>query len=448
LGRFSRKVDLFRRMVRPLEEKDFRALAAIPATDPGTGLSELRNSLTALGSLFERLCSLIEEYAAKKEDLDLENAGEKVIVEHLEGAIESVTRRCFKIEEAAGRAEEVLDGIGVFCNSLRDVTGGQAHFMEQVERDLNEAAAMTNTAASRLEDSSGTAKILGEKVSEGESLVFEVNDIIKNISRDVEKIAGFAGLINRISEQTNLLSMNAAIESAHAGAAGAGFAIVADEIKKLAESTKENARHIQEELAEIAKKTRNALNASECSSQSFGEITGEVHHFIGGLQDIAEVAEKSRALNGNVERAIGDHVESCRRMDQDSGDIAERCQRFGKTLDLIRSLTDRTKTEVREIHSGTREILERIRMNHTDFFGDFVNSRELRNFFPETFAGGENRELSGKKAPAFSSAGTAAAEPPPKTPFQPEPSPPAAGTETDHLNKRGVAVKQAPRIIL
>jgi methyl-accepting chemotaxis protein len=466
LGRFSRKADLLRRMVRPLEEKDFRALAAIPETDSGTGLSELRDSLAALGSLFERLRSLIGECAARKEDLNSEGAEEKAVVEYLEGAVESVTRQCFEIEEAAGRAGEALDGIGGFCNSLRDAAGGQARFMEQAERDLGEAAAMTNTAASRLEDSSGTAKILGEKVSEGESRVFEVNDIIKNISRDVEKIAGFAGLINQISEQTNLLSMNAAIESAHAGTAGAGFAVVANEIKKLAESTKENALRIQEELAEIAKKTRNALNASERSSQSFGEITGAVHHFIGGLQDIAGVAEKGRTLNGNVERAIGDHVESCRRMDRDSGDIADRCQRFEKTLDLIRTLTDRTKAEVREIHSGTRDILEKIRINHAGFFDGFVNSRELRSFFPEAFAGGESRKLSGGKAPAPSGAGTAAggrqaaeinpaaAELPPKTnagpeaTFRPGPSPPAAGTEADRLSKRGVAVKQAPRIIL
>ncbi|MDR2185315.1 MAG: methyl-accepting chemotaxis protein [Treponema sp.] len=442
LGRLFRKADLLKRMVRPLEEKDLRALAEIPEADPGTGLSELRDSLAVLGTLFERLRSLIGECAVRKKELGSKSAEEKVIAEHLGDIIEGVTRQCLEIEEAANRAGEDLNGIGDSLNFLRDETGEQARFMEQAGKDLNEAVSVTGTVVSRLKESSGTAKTLEEKVSEEESRVFEVNDIIKNISGDVEKIAGFAGLINQISEQTNLLSMNAAIESAHAGAAGAGFAVVADEIKKLAESTRENARRIQEELAEIAVKTKNALNASERSSLGFGEITGEMRRFTGGLKGIAEAAEKSRVLNGNIERAAGEQAENRRRMDRESGDIADRCRRFEKALELIRSLTDKTRTEVREIYLGLREILEKIRMNHADFFDGFVNSRELRTFFP-----GEGREFSGGKAPAS----PGAANLPPKinaadeTPFQPEAS--AAKTAEGGLNKRGVAVKQAPRII-
>jgi methyl-accepting chemotaxis protein len=250
--------------------------------------------------------------------------------------------------------------------------------MEQTGRDLDKAAEAAASAASRLEESSGAAKMLGEKVSEGESRVLEVNDSIKNISRDVEKIAEFAGLINQIAEQTNLLSMNAAIESAHAGAAGAGFAVVADEIKKLAESARENARRIQEELAEISKKTRNALNASEGSSQIFGAITGAVQHVIGGLADITEAAEKSRTLNGDIGRAVREQAENYRQTDRGS-DITDRYQRFEKALELIRTLTEKTRTEVGEI---PREILETIGTNREHFSGGFVYSQELRGFFP------------------------------------------------------------------
>ncbi|MDR2020786.1 MAG: methyl-accepting chemotaxis protein [Treponema sp.] len=346
LGRFSRKADLLRRMVRPLEEKNFRALAAMPEADPKTGLSELRDSLAALGKLFERLRSQTETWTARREELDSESAEKKAAIEHLGSVIEDVIRQFSEIEKTAGRAGEALNGIEDFLDSLKNETGGRVRFMEQAGRDLREAAAMTGAAASGLDESSGMAKALKKKISEGEDLALEVRGIIKNISGDVEKIAGFAGLINQISEQTNLLSMNAAIESAHAGAAGAGFAVVADEIKKLAESARENARSIQEELAGIAEKTRNALNASERFSRSFGEITGEAHHFTGGLEDIAETAEKIKALNGNIERAAGEQLENCRRMDQDSGDIADRCRRFEKALDLIRTLTDQTRTEI------------------------------------------------------------------------------------------------------
>jgi methyl-accepting chemotaxis protein len=463
----SRRTDLLKRMVRPLEEKKFRALAELPEADPRTGLSDLRDSLAALGGTLELLRSLVETCAAKKEEFRSGRIEEKAIVEHLSGVIEELERQCSGIEESAGQAGEALGGMENTLGALQDETGEQVRFMEQAAKDLEEAASAAGTAASGLEQGSGTAKALEEKIAEGEARVLEVNDAVKNISKDVDRIAEFAGLINRISEQTNLLSMNAAIESAHAGAAGAGFAVVADEIKKLAESTRENAGLIQEELAGITKKTGEALNAGERSSQSFSGISGELRQFTGGLKDIAEAAEKSRTLNGAVEGAVRERAESLRRMDRDGGDLADRCRHFARALERIRTLTDKTGTEAREIRSGIREILEKISVDHPDLSGGLAGFRELRSFFPEAFAGGEGRECSGGKVPSSGTgagggkgpeaasirrmprpradeAGKSAAAGPAETAI-----PPGAPAEAEEagLNGRGVAVKQAPRII-
>jgi methyl-accepting chemotaxis protein len=113
---------------------------------------------------------------------------------------------------------------------------------------------------------------LRRRLNEGTTLVNASKELTGGIAADVEKITELAGVISRISAQTNILSMNAAIESAHAGVLGAGFAVVAEEIKKLAESTASNAKQIQAEIKAITEKTRASVKAGEASSKTMGDL--------------------------------------------------------------------------------------------------------------------------------------------------------------------------------
>lgn len=85
----------------------------------------------------------------------------------------------------------------------------------------------------------------------GETNITEVRALVERIESSSEGLAEMSHMIQQIAEQTNLLAMNAAIEAAHAGEAGKGFAVVADEIRKLAESSNDEAKKIEDVLADL-----------------------------------------------------------------------------------------------------------------------------------------------------------------------------------------------------
>ncbi len=104
-------------------------------------------------------------------------------------------------------------------------------------------------------------------------------------------------LIESVADSTNLLAMNAAIEAAHAGDAGRGFAVVADEIRKLSDSTGENARTIGSVLGSMASRVTAALDASEESFASFRTIEEDSAELASALDGIARAMDELASLS-------------------------------------------------------------------------------------------------------------------------------------------------------
>jgi methyl-accepting chemotaxis protein len=154
--------------------------------------------------------------------------------------------------------------------------------------------------------------------------------------------------------------MNAAIESAHAGSAGAGFAVVASEIKKLAESTRRNAKDIQDAIKAVNRHIKDALNASETASETLGSISGGIRSFTESLASINEEVQRSGAADGEAEAVIKESAAILKKIQDGGMDIMAHHQSFRSALEQIHALAGESRTELKEIHTGTREVLENI----------------------------------------------------------------------------------------
>lgn len=198
-------------------------------------------------------------------------------------------------QAAAGEAarRELERAVAAFSRLSEDSRGLDAAAREA---DARLAAARESVAevARELGDRTREAESLKRVVLDGGERVRATNEAIRAIDYEIRGVEEVIQIIDQISEQTNILSMNAAIESAHAGAAGKGFAVVAEEIRKLAESTQENAQRIGASIQSITGKAASAMDSSETAARSFDAINGDVVGFVDALEGIAARTETAR----------------------------------------------------------------------------------------------------------------------------------------------------------
>jgi methyl-accepting chemotaxis protein len=398
-------------LVRPLADRDMKALMGLPkpAAGGGKGAGELftpedaaalEESLWSLGRLFESLNDLAARSKALRKTVRGENQERDALHQHIGELINKITEQFFEIEESAKQALEPLEIIAAYVGSLGDAGGNQSRALEDAGARLAQAADLSLAVRARMKDSAGRAETLRDEIAAGEEQAQEVNDIVKTIAREVERISEMTAMINQISEQTNILSMNAAIESAHAGQAGAGFAVVADEIRKLAESTKENAGRIHEEVVSISGKTKAALAASESAFGTFSGISGKIGDLSRELREISSAVPESGAAGGEIDGAIKEVIRLNRRLREEGAGMTAHHQSFKAVLEHIRSLSDTTRAEIREIQSGTGELLENVRKSQSRVFESLDQAEKLNGLpQPEEDVFSDSREVAVKRPP-------------------------------------------------
>jgi methyl-accepting chemotaxis protein len=200
-----------------------------------------------------------------------------------------------KNADASGSVGEILGTI----TKLTDQIGEQSSSVTETSAAIEEMAASINSVSRISQDNVHTAETLLSYTATGDEKVRATNENISAISKNVDDLLELISLINSIASQTNLLSMNAAIEAAHAGEFGKGFAVVADEIKHLAESTSENAKRITGTLEEIIDKIQLSLDASAQSGEAFGQIQASVRAVVNSFSEIADSTKE--LTNGSTE---------------------------------------------------------------------------------------------------------------------------------------------------
>ena len=450
-----KKLNTLEELIRPLEKKDYSVLALFSSDSHSPGRSEetygeFKKAAGDLGKFIETF------RAHARSNAGIEEILQKIIQSSEEDPEDTgpLARRFEEIESAAQQAASVLDQLENYFSSLNEKERGQSKTIEEVETRLAASAELEQVIANIIVESGKKAGELKDKTNDGEEQSRNAYDIIKATSKDLEKITDLTQEINKIAEQTNILSMNAAIESAHAGEAGAGFAVVADEMRKLAESTRENANNIQDVLLAITRQISSALKTSEISSVVFSTITAEIAGFTGTLGTAAENARKSSEINAEIKTVLEEVSNGAGKTQNTSVDIAASVHGFRSVLENIQSLSGKDKTEAgntgniaqgstlgstQRLRTSLEESLDKVRgyLKETEKLRDMLSSKPAP--LPANTAAAQPPVEMSAKVTGTDSAATIRADP--VTTDKP------ATEEIDNSWRKDVAVKSPPKTV-
>ena len=359
--RIAHRTQVIETSLRRVAERDFSV------SPPNLGKDEigmisvhLKEVIESVGGLFAAIKDAAARVTGLKEALSAGSAESAASINQITKNIESIKNQFVVLDSAIDQASEALEDIGKYLESFKQETEYETHSMEKAGEELALAISQVSRVSQDLSKQSLDAEHLRQLVIEGADRVQSTNEIIKSVSRDVENISEIIELIDQISEQTNILSMNAAIESAHAGVAGAGFAVVADEIRKLAESTQDNAQRIEDALSTIMGKINQALEASSSSAQSLESISSNATLFVKQLDALVTTSEETNRRSVQVGQAIQGSVKAIKGYNEGTQKMYLQHHAILDAMENIKVISDHTLAGITEIDQGSREILQSI----------------------------------------------------------------------------------------
>ena len=256
------------------------------------------------------------------------------------------------MREVAGAVEKLTRNF----EALALMIANQSAVVEQSSASIEQMIANVDSVAASSIRAGEAAANLASEGSDGKALIDEVGSSVASIVGYSENLSEAAALISEIASRTNMLAMNAAIEAAHAGDSGKGFAVVSDEIRRLAEQSTAQAKDISADLVRVSEAIEKVRISSEAAVKSFGSVlTGA------GAVDRA-IAESAHAL---AEQRVGGKqvLEGLVRLKGLTGEIARGSTEMSAGNEAITAQMSRLQAasssvalNAREINGGADEI--------------------------------------------------------------------------------------------
>ncbi|QEN04096.1 methyl-accepting chemotaxis protein [Thiospirochaeta perfilievii] len=272
---------------------------------------------------------------------------------NLDGVSKQITTLNSKLNNSANAVNDITTNI----NGMDDKIQEQASAIEESTAAVTQMVASLKSVADIVLKKGESTKRLVQTAEFGENKMDETSQSFKEgIVTKIDSISEMTGIISNIASQTNLLSMNAAIEASHAGDAGKGFAVVADEIRKLAELSSDNSLKISSVINEIISAIGITDTNINETTESFRLISSEVEGVNQALQEINSATQELFSGGEEILQSMSILRDSSIQLRDSSAVINSSSELVDSSLKDVSRISREVTDAVIEATSGSNEI--------------------------------------------------------------------------------------------
>ncbi|MFO8055951.1 MAG: methyl-accepting chemotaxis protein [bacterium] len=356
--------------------------------DTTASMTQMNQTISNIAESVETLASSAEESSASIVEMSATN---DQVAKNAENLSESVEETTASIQELSSSVKQVNENVSDASGRTSDVAGSMREMSEsvkEVDSIASESASLSEEVARDAEKGAKSVQSTKEGISQIREASQEVGEVITRLSQRAKEIGRILTVIDDVTEETNLLALNAAIIAAQAGEHGRGFAVVADEIKDLAERTQASTAEISEQIHSVQNETKQAVDAmqrgegkveegvkrSEQADEALIKIQKSSRKSLEMAQKISESTKKQRK---QAEEVLSFFEEASSLIDQ----VQSATQEQTKSSDQIQTLAEKMRGIAAEVKKATREQSQGGRqisqaIEHVSHIANYINNSQ------------------------------------------------------------------------
>ncbi|MBR1639148.1 MAG: HAMP domain-containing protein [Treponema sp.] len=304
--------------------------------------------------LKESKANLIQAGSSLSDSTQNTSSSINEIISNIENFNSQINTQSNSVSETAGAVNEIASNI----ESLDRMIAGQTEGVSQASAAIEQMIGNINSVNQSVDRMAYSFEELHKSANIGTGLLAEVNGKMEIIKSQSAALLEANAAIASIASKTNLLAMNAAIEAAHAGNAGKGFSVVADEIRKLSETSSAESKKIGEQLNNIETSISGVVDVSVQSSEAFKLVGTKIDETDEIVRQIKSAMEEQTEGSKQINQSLASMNDSASQVRQASREMSDGNKAILLEVEKLQSATTEMKQSMEEMKSGARKINE------------------------------------------------------------------------------------------
>jgi len=383
-GNVSHQIGTIKDMTSTLSKKDFSVeLKAHGSSEIYSLMENINNMVDQINDFFTIVKTTASRAISSGYMINDSANSTALATSEIDSNLETIRKEFSDITEAIRKSVTVISEMNTHIETLVDNNQLQTNSIEESKVAVDKVAETLEYMNGMAMQRTHSAQEMSGLIADGDSKIELTNRLLTDINGKLDEVKEVVTIIDSVASKTNLLSMNAAIESAHAGNAGRGFAVVAGQIRSLAEATQKNAVRISNVVQNIVNSLEQANLASNEASVAFkkistqsGEIVSSLQEITGGIGEIDNQMHEIKSKSQETSTAAD-------KIDSYCGELKAKQQMVSEVVDSMNDLFVQTMNSITKIKQGTQDIVKRMHSVGDSSKESYKNMTDLENILEE-----------------------------------------------------------------